>query len=214
MVDKFYSINENISNKKLNRKLDEYYLNFKNINRTIDPKTCGRGCTKNNGYECALKNNGDYFCKEDNNCPEDESEKTLRNNNILTYDYEQIADDLHYFRGNYLKVHNGGQKIIDDYYNLGKNLPLSFYSIQNCDDLFEILSHDIIPIVNSLSENPNSESILINSQLKLKIINYLTTIKQEYTDQNSKDKIDNLIVKINLFSNKSNNYITNNLYLY
>lgn len=214
LVDKKYSTNENINNKKLNDTLDQYYLQNRNINRKVAPRTCGPGCTTNDGTECGLDNKDNYFCREDPNCPEEEAEQTLRTNNIFTYDYELIADDLHYFRGNYLKTHTGGQKIIDDYYELGRNLPLSFFSIENCNELFGVITNDVLPIVNDLSENPTSESILIDNQLKIRLTNYLTSIKSEYTDQNSKNKIDNIIDKINLFSNKSNKYITDNLHLY
>jgi hypothetical protein len=93
-------------------------------------------------------------------------------------------------------------------------LPLSFFSIENCDELFSVITNDVLPIVNDLSENPTSESILIDNQLKTRLTNYLISIKGEYTDQNSKNKIDNIIAKIDLFSNKSNKYITDNLHLY
>lgn len=44
-----------------------------------------------------------------------------------------------------------------------------------------------------------------------KLIQYLYEIKQIYPDQSSKDKIQNIINKVNYFTNKSNLFITNNL---
>jgi aspartyl/asparaginyl-tRNA synthetase len=109
---------------------------------------------------------------------------------------------------------NGGQNLIKDYYELGTSLPASFYTYENCVELFEILQNDITPKTNELVKNPLSDTVLIDNVLNNKVKNYLLKIKEFYSSQSDKDKAQKLITKLDFFTNKSNKFITNNLYLY
>lgn len=216
VTNSLYKMIDNSSNKLLGAKLSKS-LKEKYGNRLPEPpRICGPGCTKNDGMRCAEYNNGNYGCKEDPNgtCPEEDAHQTLVNADNNDYDYVKITYDLYYFRSNYLLVHSGGEKIMNDYYDLGKNLPVSFYTLENCIELFDLLESDVTPLITELAVNYYSSTILIDNNLKNKLTAYLNNIKTYYPNQVDKDKIDNLINKLNLFTNKSNDYITKNLHLY
>lgn len=174
---------------------------------------CSSPCT-GSGIECKLLNNGDWGCEKDRDCPEEDQEETLDDAARINYNLVQIKDDLYDFRDNYLNLNNGGQKIIDDYYYLGKTLNVNYHTLGKAVVTFDLLKHDIVPMINDLRNNPRSNSILINDVLKNKIINYLINIKPYFDDIDSINKIDNLINKTNFFANKTNLYITDNLHLY
>ena len=209
-----YKMIEHKNNNLLKIKLAKLIKTKYGDNVTNAPKTCGLGCEKNDGYPCALFNNGNMGCKEDKNCPKDEAEEELKSANNNSYNYSEITEDLYHFRSDYLLAIEGGEKIMNDYYELGKNLPLSFYSISNCIELFDLLENDVTSLTRNLTLNPNGSTILIDNSLKLKLSNYLLNIKGYYTEQADKEKIDKLINKLNFYSNKSNDFITKNLYLY
>lgn len=212
-VDNSYRSVEDYNNKEINRELEILYYSRNEYNR-IGPETCGSPCTANNGSECGLNNAEEWFCRKDENCPKDDQEEELTPPERLNYNLMGITNDLYDFRNNYLKSYNGGQKIIDDYYDLGQTLSLSYHTLEQARVTFNLLSSDIIPMINSLKNNPHGNTILINNQLKDKIVNYLQNIKIYYSDAASRNKIDNLIIKTNYFTNRTNSFITNNLHLY
>jgi hypothetical protein len=216
ITNSLYQMLPDVSNKYISTKLKKL-LNQKYLNKVEDaPKTCGRGCTFNDGYPCALYNNNKFSCKEDPNgtCPEQDAKNRLISWNNFDFDLEKITSDLYYFRSDYLLEINGGQNLIKDYYELGTSLPASFYTYENCVELFEILQNDITPKTNELVKNPLSDTVLIDNVLNNKVKNYLLKIKEFYSSQSDKDKAQKLITKLDFFTNKSNKFITNNLYLY
>jgi hypothetical protein len=210
-----YKILLNESNNSTSRKIN-FLLNKKFINRVADePKTCGLGCDQKNGMRCAEYNNGNYGCKKDEeNCPEEDARSVLINSNINYFDYVEIALKLRNFRDSYLLEINGGENLINDCYNLGINLPRSFFTVSNCTELFESLENDVVPLISDLTNNPYSQNILIDNNLNIKLKSSLNRIKIHFTRQSDQDKIDNLLIKLDFYTNKTNDYITNNLYLY
>lgn len=69
----------------------------------------------------------------------------------------------------------------------------------------------IVPLTNKILNNPQSGEILIDQATNQKIILFLSEVKQIFPDIDSKNRVDNLINKINHFSNKSNKFISDNL---
>lgn len=118
---------------------------------------------------------------------------------------------MHKFKDDYLSIHSGGDDIINTYYDLSRTLKIEDLTLEFCIETFDLIAYDIVPMTNKLLDNPNSNDILIDNSSKIKILNYLFEIKEIYSDTESKNKIQNLIDKINYFSNKSNNFITSNL---
>jgi hypothetical protein len=110
-----------------------------------------------------------------------------------------------------LSIHSGGDDIINTYYDLSKTFKIDDLSVEFCVETFDLITTEIVPMTNDLLDNPYSSDVLINNSSKTKILNYLYEIKEIYTGIESKNKIQNLIDKINHFSNKSNNFITSNL---
>lgn len=75
-----------------------------------------------------------------------------------------------------------------------------------------IITTKIVPLATTLQNNPDmTNNILIDSGTKTQIVNYLLTVRELYDDTASKNKINEIINKIEEFTNKSNYYITNNL---
>jgi len=56
-----------------------------------------------------------------------------------------------------------------------------------------------------------NNNTLIDSGTKTQIVNYLLTVRELYDNTASKNKINEIINKMEEFTNKSNYYITNNL---
>ena len=75
-----------------------------------------------------------------------------------------------------------------------------------------IITTKIVPLATTLQNNPNmNNNTLIDSGTKTQIVNYLLTVRELYDNTASKNKINEIINKMEEFTNKSNYYITNNL---
>lgn len=172
------------------------------------PKLDGNLCKTEGGmYICGTRSNGGGG----NSCAKNRVQEKLEDSDIFDYNFTTIDDDLHSFRDAYLSSILGGDKVIDDYYFLSDKLPLENITLDVCKKTFNLIESEIVPLSNDLRLHPNSTSVLIDNARNEKLIQYLYEIKQIYPDQSSKDKIQNIINKVNYFTNKSNLFITNNL---
>lgn len=201
--------------KNINSNLDENLENeFLNAGLEKKPAVCDSCEARDTNGDCLVESDGQggvtNACDEAA-CSSEEVERKLKNNNVLSYDYIQLNLDLHKFKDDYLSIHSGGDNIINAYYDLSKTFKIDDLSIDFCIETFDLITTEIVPMTNSLLDNPYSSGVLINNSSKTKILNYLNEIKEIYTDIESKNKIQNLIDKVNHFSNKSNNFITSNL---
>lgn len=171
--------------------------------KTTKKNTTCRGLPQDlDGY------NVSYFCE--GNCATEEVEDKLSNSSI-NYDYINIKEQLRSFRDSYLLKHNTNNSIVDDYYYLSNNLEISNVNIELCVKTFEIITNDLLPIIQELKSKPFSDEVLYSDNFRIKITNYLYTIKNSYSDDESKLIIDKIISKINYFCNKSNKQITEHL---
>lgn len=150
-----------------------------------------------------------YIC--DKECKTEEIENKLLNSSNNNYNYSSIKNELWLFRDLYLDRNIGGEKIIGDYYALSDSLRMENFDLDICIRTYDLISDDISPIIRELNTNPTSNNILYDSDFKQKITDYLLDVKELYNDIESKNKIDNIISKIDYFCNKSNSFITNNL---
>ena len=107
--------------------------------------------------------------------------------------------------------HKNNKWIDDDYYYLSNNLEISNVNIELCVKTFEIITNDLLPIIQELKYKQFSDEVLYSDNFRIKITNYLYTIKNSYSDDESKLIIDKIISKINYFCNKSNKQITEHL---
>lgn len=176
---------------------------------------CGRPCEMGGGEDCTGYYDEGYFpmwyC-ETSICSKNSVEDKLFEANYSNYDYTNIDNVLHSFKNNYLFTHEGGQNYITMYYNLSGTLPMENLTIPLCLETMDLIISDVMPLASNIESNPNLNSnILITTETKNRIISYLNKIRDVYNDQDSKNKIDQLIIKIEFFSNKSNNFITSNL---
>lgn len=131
--------------------------------------------------------------------------------NISNYNFDLFYNSLYSFRDQYLSDKVKGKVIIVDYYELSKSFPIQELDLPFCTSSFDFVTSKIIPITNDLVNNPNSNNILIKAVNKAQIIDYLILVKNKYQDSESKKKVDNIINYINLFEDKTNDYITNYL---
>jgi hypothetical protein len=203
--------NNNVTN--LDKNLENEYKNIGNIRKPAVCDGCGETNTKGD-CEPVYDENGNYTgymeCSPDY-CSSDDVEKRLKEAHINNYNFVQIKEDLHSFRDTFLKTHTGGNKIIKTYYKLSQKLPIQNMTLDQSIKTFNLIVSDVIPLVNQLKTNPSSGQILIDNDTNSKLIQYLYEIKQIYPDIDSKNRIQNLINKLNHFTNKSNSFITNNL---
>lgn len=203
-------IKKNI-NSNLDKNLEKEFLNAGLVRK---PKFCDTCDAKDTNGDCIIEGDGQggviNSCDEAP-CSSEEVERKLKNSEILSYDYIQLNLELHKFKDDYLSIHSGGDDIINTYYDLSRTLKIEDLTLEFCIETFDLIAYDIVPMTNKLLDNPNSNDILIDNSSKIKILNYLFEIKEIYSDTESKNKIQNLIDKINYFSNKSNNFITSNL---
>lgn len=132
-------------------------------------------------------------------------------NSSINYDYINIKEQLRSFRDSSLLKHNTNNSIVDDYYYLSNNLEISNVNIELCVKTFEIITNDLLSIIQELKSKPFSDEVLYSDNFRIKITNYLYTIKNSYSDDESKLIIDKIISKINYFCNKSNKQITEHL---
>lgn len=201
--------------KNINSNLDENLENeFLNAGLERKPKVCDNCDARDTNGDCIMESDGQggvYNSCDEAPCSSEEVERKLKSSDILSYDYIQLNLDLHKFRDDYLSIHSGGDDIINTYYDLSKTLKIDDLSLEFCVETFDLITTEIVPMTNDLLDNPYSSDVLINNSSKTKILNYLYEIKEIYTDIESKNKIQNLIDKINHFSNKSDNFITSNL---
>lgn len=180
-------------------------------------RACNEPCEKSKGKFC----NGilvdefqvEYKCENKRNggCAEEAVKAKLKEYQVNNYDFEQISNDLHDFKNLYLSQKRGGNKVIDTYYKLSEKLPLEDMNLNQCISTFNLLTEKVLPLINNLKANPESNVILIDNATKNQLNSYLYEMKQIYPDIDSKNRIQNLINKIEHFSNKSNSFITNNL---
>jgi len=134
------------------------------------------------------------FKKIDNKFVENEL-SNLKTQKIITNDYNSISKLL--FRN--VKVNF-----------VNKRIPV-ISKAEYFSELHEKLEI-VIPATENIIENPNSDKIkLIDDKKSEALITYLKKVKLVYKDEESKKNIEMLIEKVKLATNKSNNYITNDL---
>ena len=195
-------------NLKINGEMSNMRLPLEDKCASPCPSFEGNICKTEGGmYICGTKTKGGTG----NSCGKNIVEAKLKDFGLLNYNFTTIDDDLYSFRNDFLSSILGGQKVIDDYYFLSDKLPLENITLDMCKKTFDLIETDIVPIANNLRANPHTETVLIDNDSNEKIIQYLYEMKQIYQDQSSKDKIQNIINKVNYFTNKSNLFISNNL---
>jgi hypothetical protein len=146
-----------------------------------------------------------WFCVPTGKCPKEDVDETTGP------DPEHLAQQnysLRSFRDNYLLNSSGGRQFVNLYYGL--NVPKGNLTIPFCLETLELVDR-VIPLLADLEKNPNSNTILIDSSTKDKLIEYLKEVKLLYNDSSSKSKIDDIIIHVNVLSNRSNVYITHYL---
>jgi hypothetical protein len=209
-----------VSNKKsseLRTKILSHLSSEKKLKMIGD---CGTPCDDARNEDCHVKYSEDtgsplpfYYCSEPV-CPKDDTEEQMQTDPHASsvYDLVSIDDKLHAFRDDYLYMY-GGQDVVDLYYGLSGKLDKTQLTLSFCTTTFDLIVSDIIPITEDLTSNPYSSNVLIDSTRSVKILNYLHAAKNIMVDQAAKDRVDVIIVKLNEFTNKSNNYITTHLAL-
>lgn len=161
---------------------------------------------------CERQVGGNYTCVIQASCKFVQIEHQLTKDSNIPYDFISTGKNLRSFRDHYLKPINGGNEIIETYYQLSKNLPIEKLSVSLSLETLDIIKNHIVPMSINLQNNPNqNNNILISVNDKELIVDYLLRVKNLYDDTTSKVKIDKIISKVEEFTNKSNFYITNNL---
>lgn len=144
-------------------------------------------------------------------CPEKKAKNKLVSENYSNFNFLNIENVLHSFRDKYLAHYKGGIQLIKFYYELPKNnntfdINLSF-SIKTID-----MMNKYLPKIENLRDFPNdTHSILLNTDNKNEIIDYLNLAKTHIVDSQKLQIIDKLILFINSIENKTNYEITQSL---
>jgi hypothetical protein len=185
-----------------------------NKEKGAGPNSCGAPCLVSGDGSC-MEHEGGYACYPDIGsvlCEADAIITQTHNNNNNNYSgFPQTLSTLYNFRDNYLFGKQKGENIINLYYELSNSLPRSLLTIEFCNDSYNLISNTICPKLQLLLKNPNSNDILIDSNLQNQLIDYLNLVMSRVTDKDEKAKIYKIIDYVNLFSNKSCYYITNYL---
>ena len=144
-------------------------------------------------------------------CAQERAAAIIAQQDSNKYQFEELETDLYNFRDYYLNTNPNGEKYIDLYYSLSANIIYEKFNFHIANETFKIIKI-ITPHLNTLTEDPNSsEKIILNNQDAFIIKAYLNTVLSLYDDDTSKNNIYFLIMKIDEFTGKSNQYITSHL---
>jgi hypothetical protein len=154
-------------------------------------------CVPTKGPDCAAKNSQNILIESN---PEF-SNSSFSSTNISLYN----------FRDNYLGHTIKGQQLIDAYYYISSHLNYTNFTIAFCLNTFDLIVNEIIPPINILLSNPNSNSVPISPDSKIIIINYLNQVKTFTNDADSLTLLDMVANYVTLFEGKTCAFITNYL---
>lgn len=164
------------------------------------------------------QNSGEgWWCAPDPTiCFTDENEKIGEgeeevSESISAYRAGNTRTFLHTVRDDYFAIENNGQKYIDIYYHLSRNIDYSNLNITFVNETF-ILINTLKPKLESLYDDRTASGIIVIDDETADLMkDYLNKYSYLFTDDLSQNYIQLLTEKINQFNNKSNNYITSNL---
>lgn len=140
----------------------------------------------------------------------------MLNDNIITegdYTYSEflsLGEVMYDFRDNFLTNNTNGDKYIEMYYDLSSEIDHERISFFEYVDIFN-KSISLKSKLEFLNNNPSSSSILIDTETYNKMYFLLDFYKAKMKTEESRSRVESLILKLGQFKNKSCAYISNNI---
>jgi hypothetical protein len=195
------------------------YYNRSYIESGVTFMSAGKGCGVSKGCESEVKYTNcegavDYFTFElefrcnPKECAAGRMSETLQENGST---FSPINFNLMYqFRDEFLSQYNGTKKYINQYYHFSSflsdkmNLQVIIKTINTLQNFYPVM--EIL-----LDSNNNANSIVINESLKNQLLDLINDYKGLSTDSDYRQALDDLVVDVNHYSNRTVSYIVTSI---
>jgi hypothetical protein len=146
-----------------------------------------------------------WYCLSGRGCTKYASDKVFPSNPNINTETQNVT--LRAFRDNYLSKTTKGMKYINNYYYISDRF-LDYVDVNFSILAMSTLVDDIFPLINTLQNQPSSNSVLYNTTRANKITALLNNIKSKLTNTGDKTIIDGIIADVNYYKNKPVSQVT------